>query len=83
MMYYIVILWRVTAGDTTLRNFGVRSLKTYSPGKEQALIEVLKKSSYATTGTLVFTLRARIESFGAGTDKVTGQQVQRLKDDPK
>ena len=73
---------RVKAADSTLHNFGVKSLKTYHAGKDQVLMEVLQKSEFSMTGTVIFTLRAQIEVFGAVKDKQTGLQVQGLKDGP-
>lgn len=77
-----VVVGRVTAGNTTLHNFGVKALKTYRPGKDQVLFEVLQKSEFSMTGTVIFTLRAQTEVFGAMRDQETGLQVQGLKDGP-
>ena len=66
-----VVAGRVKAADSTLHNFGVQSLKTYHAGKDQVLMEVLQKSyfSMTSTGTVIFTLRAQIEVFGAVKEK--------------
>ena len=45
-------------------------------------MEVLQKSGFSMTGTVIFTLQAQIEVFGAVKDKETVLQVQGLKNGP-